>query len=45
MNSRMGLIINKSDLDKFSKEVEKVLVYVVEATDDKIFEIHSKNSQ
>ena len=45
---RMGLIINKSDLDKFSKicKREKAPMYVVgEVTDDKIFEIHSKKSR
>ena len=44
---RMGLIINKYDLDKFSQicEREKAPMYVVgEVTNDKIFEIHSKKS-
>ena len=44
---RMGLIINKYDLDKFSQicKREKAPMYVVgEVTNDKIFEIHSKKS-
>ena len=44
---RMGIIINKYDLDKFSQicKREKAPMYVVgEVTNDKIFEIHSKKS-